>query len=39
MASFGVGYHFGPVYLAAHDNMSLGEHKEPDNTGYLQGGT
>lgn len=39
MASFGVGYHFGSAHLAAHDNTSLGEHKGPDSTGYLQGGT
>ena len=38
MASFGVGYHFGSAHLAAHDNTSLGEHKGPDSTGYLQGG-
>ena len=39
MASFGAGYHFGSAHLAAHDNTSLGEHKGPDSTGYLQGGT
>ena len=39
MVSLGVVYHNGPGHLAAHGNMSLGEHKVPNNTGYLWGRT